>query len=124
MDTNMSEPTRCDSCLELLETDTITFADGRESTNISQALYVTLEGGYDSFVDTAEVVGGKPYTYVLCHECAVRMCTMMGFVDALAEHSNMVDCPCPGQDLRQAAFDQLVREQRERAGLPPDADAA
>src|SRR5512139_190273 len=106
----------CDSCGQPVEPTISKAPDGSFTSGEGNELYVTLDGGYGSFVDTAECVGGKPYTYTLCHSCAVKLCVSMGFIDALREHSNMVDCPCPGREERQARFDAAVAAQR--AGLP------
>jgi len=42
-------------------------------------LYLTLAGGYGSFVDDITHQGGLPYVFTLCEACAVRLCREFKF---------------------------------------------
>jgi len=103
----------CGSCQQPIKTDEHKQSDGFVY-EMHNELHITIEGGYQSFVDTFEGVGGKTYEYVICHDCAVKLCTTMLFTAVLRQHANMIECPCPGGDERKARFDTEIRLQKEK----------
>jgi hypothetical protein len=101
----------CSSCQQPIKT-TDYVVGGEKEYELHNELYVILEGGYSSFVDTAACVGGKPYQYTLCHDCAVKLCKAMGFLDALRQHANMVECSCEDHGERRRRWDAEMEEQK------------
>ena len=89
----------CDSCHKPFDISTVGNSD-----EIKNEMYVTLSGGYSSFIDP-EWKG--PYEFVVCHDCAMRIAVM--FLPVLAEHqTNMVPCNCPDYPHRKERFDASV----------------
>jgi len=65
-------------------------------------LYLTLAGGYGSFVDDITHQGGLPYVFTLCEACAVRLCREFKFRAPLREHHTSTVCECPDRPQRDA----------------------
>ena len=90
-------PRICDACGAGLQIERKSW--GADTYN---ELYLTLAGGYGSFVDDITHRGDRPYTFTLCEACAARLCREFKFWAPLREHHTSTVCECPDRPVRDA----------------------
>jgi hypothetical protein len=95
-------PPSCGACGKPLEV-AAPVRPGDDMVQIYNDLHIELSGGYGSFIDTDECVGGSSYEYVLCEACAMAVCRLLGLAAPVEEHRGSTVCSCPDKPKRPAA---------------------
>ena len=71
-------------------------------------LYITLGGGYGSFVDPID--RGGEYVFRICHDCAMLVAAL--FPTVMEEHhTSLVPCSCPEYQDTKKRFDEQLKKQ-------------
>ena len=107
LEERLAEPPKtCDSCHGSLRNSLNPFYDAGDA-EMDNELWITFRGGFGSFIDTG--IERPDIEVIVCHDCAIKMWKEF-FPQFLPEHSN-IECPCPGQEERTAAFQSAFARQ-------------
>ena len=99
MENHLTNPQTCDACGQTLDRETNAPTSGGLDGPRNEA-YVTLGGGYASFVDNVHQPDWAPYQFVFCEACAVRLCREFHLDAVLREHHTSTVCLCSDRPAR------------------------
>lgn len=71
----------------------VTYGKKKGDRQLQNEAYLTIGGGYGSYVD--DINHGGAYTYIICHDCAQMMAHMLNLKFVLAEHATSTVCDDP-----------------------------